>query len=164
LVLDQEFSYLELMQALVIEEVNFVIRLKGGPFFRSERQTGVAEREKGESHILNKVFYLGKVFVNVIGWCSEGLDELIWVMINPSAEQGLSFYLQRMKIEETFKDLKSLLGIDKLMCQKQHWMEQTVSLALIAYAIGLWWVKPRVRTAFPKPAENENCILASLCF
>ena len=58
-------------------------------------------------------------------------------MTNPSAEQGLSFYLQRMKIEETFKDLKSLLGIDKLMCQKRHWMEQTVSLALIAYAIGL---------------------------
>jgi hypothetical protein len=33
LVLDQEFSYLELMQALVIEEVKFVIRLKVGPIF-----------------------------------------------------------------------------------------------------------------------------------
>ena len=42
-----------------------------------------------------------------------------------------------MKIEETFKDLKSLLGIDKLMYQKRHWMEQMVSPALIEYAIGL---------------------------
>ena len=36
MVLDQEFSYLELMQALVIEEVNLVIRLKGGHFFDQE--------------------------------------------------------------------------------------------------------------------------------
>ena len=76
--------------------------------------------KKGETHILNKVFYLGKVFVNVIGWWNEGLHEPIWVMTNLSAEQGLSFYLQRMKIEETFKDPKSLLGIDKLLCQKRH--------------------------------------------
>jgi hypothetical protein len=27
--------------------------------------------------------------------------------------------------------------MDKFMCQKRHWMEQLVSLALIAYAIGL---------------------------
>jgi hypothetical protein len=33
LVLDREFSYLELMQALVTEQVNFVIRLKVGPHF-----------------------------------------------------------------------------------------------------------------------------------
>jgi hypothetical protein len=56
---------------------------------------------------------------------------------NLSAEQGLDFYLQRMKIDESFRDLKNLLGMDKLMCQKHHWMEQMVCLALIAYAIGL---------------------------
>lgn len=33
LVLDREFSYLELLQALVAEEVNFVIRLKQRHFF-----------------------------------------------------------------------------------------------------------------------------------
>ena len=36
MVLDQEFSDLELIQALVIEEVNFVIRLKGAHFFDQE--------------------------------------------------------------------------------------------------------------------------------
>ena len=58
-------------------------------------------------------------------------------MTNLSAEQGFNFYLQRMKIDESFRDLKNLLGMDKLMCQKRHWMEQMVCLALIAYAIGL---------------------------
>jgi hypothetical protein len=39
---------------------------------------------------------------------------------NLPAEQGLSFYLQRMKIDEAFKDLKSLLGMDKMMHRKRH--------------------------------------------
>jgi hypothetical protein len=138
LVLDREFSYLELMQALVMEEVNFVIRLKvGAHFFDQEGNRVALSVKKGETRILNKVFYMGKVFVNVIGQWQEGLHEPIWVMTNLSAEEGLAFYLQRMKIEESFKDLKSLLGMDKVMCQKRHWMEQMVCLAFIAYAIGL---------------------------
>jgi hypothetical protein len=40
LVLDREFSYLELMQALIMEQVNFVIRLKVSAHFliRKEKQ------------------------------------------------------------------------------------------------------------------------------
>jgi hypothetical protein len=37
LVLDREFSYLELLQALVVEEVNFVIRLKLGAVFSTRK-------------------------------------------------------------------------------------------------------------------------------
>lgn len=138
LVLDREFSYLELLQALVVEEVNFVIRLKtGAHFFDQEGKQVALNVKKGETRILNKVFYMGKVFVNVIGRWKEGFQEPMWIMTNLSAEQGLSFYLQRMKIDQAFRDLKSLLGMDQLMCQKRHWMEQMVSLACIAYAIGL---------------------------
>ncbi len=138
LVLDREFSYLELLQALVVEEVNFVIRLKvGAHFFDAEGQPVALSVKKGETRTLNKVFYMGKVFVNLIGRWQAGFKQPIWVMTNLPADQGLSFYLQRMKIDEAFRDLKSLLGMDKLMCQKRHWMEQMVSLALIAYAVGL---------------------------
>jgi transposase len=80
---------------------------------------------------------MGKVFVNLVGKWNEGFNEPLWIMTNLPAEQGLDFYLQRMKIEQTFRDLKSLLGMDKLMCQKRHCMEQMIALALIAYAIGL---------------------------
>ena len=138
LVLDREFSYLELMQALVVEELNFVIRLKlGTHFFDSEGKQVALRVKKGEMRILNKVFYMGKVFVNLIGWWHEGFKEPMWIMTNLSAEQGRSFYLQRMKIDESFRDLKHLLGMDQMMFQKRQWMEQMVSLALIAYAIGL---------------------------
>jgi len=138
LILDREFSYLELMQALVVEEVNFVIRLKlGAHFFDQEGKQVLLSVKKGETRILNKVFYMGKVFVNLIGWWHEGFKEPMWVMTNLPAEQARSFYLQRMKIDESFRDLKHLLGMDKMMFQKRQSMEQMVSLALIAYAIGL---------------------------
>lgn len=138
LVLDREFSYLELMQALVVEQVHFVIRLKTGAHFFDQEGKPIALRvKKGETYILNQILYMGKVLVNVIGQWQEGLSEPLWVMTNLSAEQGLDFYLQRMKIEESFRDLKNLLGLDKMMHQKRRWMEQIVCLAFMAYAIGL---------------------------
>jgi hypothetical protein len=138
LVLDREFSYLELMQALVKEELKFVIRLRAGAAFYDPEGKAVAlSVKKGETRTLNKVFYMGKVFVNLVGQWQEGLNEPLWILTNLPAEQGLSIYLQRMKIEESFRDLKSLLGFDKMMHKKRQWMEQMVALALIAYAIGL---------------------------
>ena len=157
LVLDREFSYLELLQALVIEQVNFVIRLKlGAHFFDQEGKQVLLSMKKGETRILNKVFYMGKVFVNVIGRWKEGFNEPIWIMTNLPAEQGLDFYLQRMKIEQTFRDLKSLLGMDKLMCQKRHWMEQMVALALIAYAIGLVLGETLRTQLFPETSRKRK--------
>ena len=54
------------------------------------------------------------------------------------AKQGLSIYLQRMKIEECFRDMKNLLGLEKLMNKRRDHMEKMVALLLIAYAIALW--------------------------
>ena len=100
------------------EEVNFVFRLNlGAHFYDSEGSRVSLTVKKGEPRILNKVFYRGKVFVNVIGFWQEGFKEPIWI------EQGLSFYRQRMKIDEAFKDLKNSPGMDKMMFQKRHWME-----------------------------------------
>ena len=163
LVLDREFSYLELLQALVVEDVNFVMRLKlGAHFFDQEGKQVALSVKKGETRILNKVFYMGKVFVNVIGRWKEGFNEPVWIMTNLSAEEGLALYLQRMKIDEAFKDLKSLLGIDKLMCQKRPWMEQMVSLALIAYAIGLVLGETLRSQLFPE--TSRKCKLYSGLF
>lgn len=138
LVLDREFSYLELMQALVSEEVNFVIRLKlGATFYDQEGKPVALSVKKGETRILNKVFYMGKVLVNVIGHWQEGLSEPWWIMTSLPAELGLSIYQQRMKIEECLRDLKRLLGLEKMMHKKRAHMEQMVALVLLAYAIGL---------------------------
>jgi len=138
LVLDREFSYLELLENLVTEGVNFVIRLKVGPKFCDREGKAVAlSVAKGETRILNKVFYKGKVFVNVIGVWQRGFSEPMWIMTNLDAQEGLAIYDQRMKIEEAFRDLKSLLNFQKLMNKRRTLMEKMVALILIAYAVVL---------------------------
>lgn len=138
LVLDREFSYLELLENLVVEGIHFVIRLKVGPKFCDKEGKAVAlSIMKGETRILNKVFYMGKVFVNVIGVWQKGFSEPIWIMTNLDAKEGLAIYNQRMKIEETFRDLKNLLNFHKLMNKRRTLMEKMVAMILIAYAIVL---------------------------
>jgi Transposase DDE domain len=138
LVLDREFSYLELLQNLVLEGVNFVIRLKTGVNLLD----GAGKRvelsvPQGKIRILTQVFYRGEVCVNVIGTQKKGFSNPIWVMTNMSATIGLTYYLERMKIEEAFRDLKSLLNFHKLMNKRRSQMEKMVALLLIAYALAL---------------------------
>ena len=157
LVLDREFSYLELMGVLVFEEINFVICLKEGPKFTDQEGNLVPLSIcKGETRIINKVFYMGKVFVNVIGVWGEGFSKPLWVMTNLDAEQGLAIYLQRMKIEESFRDMKNLLGLEKLMNKRRDYMEKMVALLLIAYAIGLWLGETLRSALFPEGTRKHK--------
>ena len=157
LVLDREFSYLELMEVLVIEGINFVIRLKEGPKFTDQQGKLVALSIcKGETRIINKIFYMGKVFVNVIGIWREGFSRPLWVMTNLGAKQALDIYLQRMKIDESFRDMKSLLGLEKLMNKRRDHMEKMVALLLIAYAIGLWFGETLRATLFPEDSRKHK--------
>ena len=151
LVLDREFSYLELMENLVFEKIDFVICLKAGPKITDQQGNLVAMSvSKGETRVLNKVFYMGKVFVNLIGIWKEGFSKPLWVMTNLDAKQGLAIYLQRMKIEECFRDMKNLLGLEKLMNKRRDHMEKMVALLLIAYAIALWLGEMLRSVLFPE--------------
>jgi transposase len=57
-------------------------------------------------------------------------------MSNLAPAQALAIYAARMKIEEAFRDLKSLLNLDKLMNKSQQHMEQMVALVMLAFTIG----------------------------
>ena len=70
-------------------------------------------------------------------YLEEGLDEPMWIMANLDARQGLQIYFARMKIEETYRDLKSLLGMTRLMNKRQVYMEKMVALLLLVFTIGL---------------------------
>lgn len=144
LVLDREFSYAELMEVLVAEQIQFVIRLKLGEqkrqahFVDGEGQAVKLFIRPGETLIWRNVFYLGKVKLHLIGYWRKSLAKPLWVMTSLEPEQGLKIYLKRMKIEETFKDCKDLLHLSKLMNKKQVYLEQMIALSLIAYVAGLW--------------------------
>ena len=139
LVLDREFSYLELLHRLVEEELNFVIRLKLGShppkFYHSDGREVVLMVSRGETIIHNQVWYKGEVCVNLIGVWQKGLRQPLWVMTSLEATQGLRIYRARMKIEETLRDLKSLLGMTRLMNKQQEKMEKMLALLLLVYAI-----------------------------
>jgi hypothetical protein len=141
LVLDRDFSYLELLEALHAAQINFVIRLKMGthpPEFLDENKQRVElVAEPGKTVVYRNLWYKGTVRVNVIGVWQKGYAEPLWVMTNLKAEVGGQIYFARMKIEETFRDLKSLLGLGKVMNLQQAKMEQLVALVLLAYTLGV---------------------------
>lgn len=144
LVLDREFSYLELMEVLYIEEIQYVIRLNLGDQHKQPRLIdGDGEPvqlfiKPGETVIRPNVYYLGTVKVNLIGYWRKGLSKPLWVITTLEPQCGLDIYLHRMKIEETFKDCKDLLHLSKLMNKKQALLEQMIALCLLTYIAGVW--------------------------
>ena len=97
---------------------------------------------------------MGKVFVNSIGVWQGRFSKPLWVMTNLEAKQALDIYFQRMKIDESFRDMKNLLGLEKLMNKRRDHMEKMVALLLIAYAIGLWLDETLRATVLPEDSRK----------
>lgn len=139
--LDREFSYLELLFRLEEEGIHFVIRLDkrshSPKFFDQDGQQVGLNIARGETVFYPRVWYMGKVRVNLAGIWKQGFSEPVWVMTDLEAQAGLQIYLARMKIEESFRDLKSLLGMTRLMNKQQEYMEKMLALLLLVYAVGL---------------------------
>lgn len=139
-VLDREFSYELMFLEFLVSDMNYVVRLNTGtnPGIYDEAGNRISLTVGiGKKVSYNGVYYKGKVKVNLAGKWKRGFHEPIWIITRLSPLEGLDIYFQRMKIEESFRDLKSLLDLDKLMNKKRVNMEKMVSLVLIAYAIGL---------------------------
>lgn len=83
------------------------------------------------------VYYKGTVKMNLIGYWKKGMKEAMWITTNLDPKTALKIYLDRMKIEESFKDLKSLLGLECIMSKDRQYMEKLIMLVLIAYTIGV---------------------------
>ena len=161
LVLDRDFSYLELLQYCVEADINFVIRLnmRSQPpkFYTAAGREVVLSVGLGQKEVYHQLRYKGKVTVNLIGVWRYGTSDPLWVMSNLPPQAALRIYHARMKIDESFKDLKNLLGLDKLMNKSQQHMEQMATLTMIAYAGGLL-VGETLRDALyppPPPADVQ---------
>ena len=98
-VLDREFCYEALLEAFFHEGVH-------GKLTEAHR--------RGERVAFHNLLYKGKIPVNVAGEWKEGLSQPLWVITDLQPQQGLRIYKERMKIEESFRDLKSLLGLGKV--------------------------------------------------
>jgi hypothetical protein len=144
IVFDREFSYELLLQTLVDSGVQFVIRLNLGsnaPKFyydadqKRELRLAIAPINKPQSY--RQVYYKGKVPLNVIGIWQYGFKQPLWIMTNLEPKEALNLYFMRMKIEICFRDLKSLLHLDKIMNKSQTFLEKMIAMVMLAYSISL---------------------------
>ena len=144
IVFDREFSYLELLSSLVEEEVPFVIRLNMGsnaPHFYYDDEYKQRLRLRiapiNKPRIYRQVYYMGQVCLNVIGIWRFGFKDPLWIMTNMEPKAGLALYEKRMKIEICFRDLKSLLHIDKVMNKSQVYLNKMLAMVMLTYAISV---------------------------
>lgn len=157
LVLDREFSYLELLEYLVQLKINFVIRLHLGShptLYDAAGRKVLLTVSLGEEATYHSLRYLGQVTVNVVGVWRKGHAEPLWVMSNLAPERALAIYAARMKIEQAFRDLKNLLQLDQLMNKSQTHMEQMAALVMLAYSIGLLTGETLRDALFGAPAST----------
>lgn len=159
LVLDREFSYMALLLALSEEKIHFVIRLRMGghppKFYDAEQQEVKLEILPGETVVHRNVYYKGQVRVNLIGVWQKGFADPMWIMTDLQPEEGLRIYQKRMKIDEMFRDGKSLLGMDRLMNKKWVYMEKMLAFLLLVYAIA-YLVGERLRDVIYGEPVGKN--------
>jgi hypothetical protein len=140
IVLDREFSYEELFRAFIVEGLKFVIRLNAGSgvtFVDEDGDRIMLSIRPGEKVFRRGICYKGKIKVNLAGEWKKGFREPLWVITNLQPEAALTIYKARMKIEQAFRDLKSLLRWDKIMNKTRRNMERMTAMVLLAYAIAL---------------------------
>ncbi|MHC4753243.1 MAG: transposase [Planctomycetota bacterium] len=139
LVMDREFSYEFLFAEIAESDMQYAIRLKTG------NNPGILDEEGnkisltvgiGEEVHYEGVYYKGKVKVNLAGKWERGFNGPIWVIGSLKPSELLRVYGLRGKIDESFRDMKSLLNLDKIMNKKQVNMEKMVALVALAYIIG----------------------------
>lgn len=144
LLLDRDFSSEEDLETMQFFGIQAVIRLHAGnqPDLTLERgdfrHKVRYDLQPGQKRLYRGVWYKGSIRVQVAGVWEQGFREPLWVMtLMPDPEQALQLYRSRMKIEQQFRDFKTLLHLEKLMNKGREHMEKMVALCCIAYTIGV---------------------------
>lgn len=142
LVLDREFSYLGLFKHLVASQMRFVIRLNQGskpPKFyydaHKKEELTLFVAPDSPPKIYRDIYYKGEVRINVIGIWKKGCRQPLWIITNLTPEVALHMYLHRMKIEKSFRELKSILQLDTIMNKSKFYLDQMIALMLLTFAI-----------------------------
>jgi hypothetical protein len=139
LVLDREFSYEAMFAEIAETDMRYAIRLKTGnnPTILNEEGEKISLTiGVGEEEYYEGVYYKGKVKVNLAGKWEKGFKKPLWVIGSLKPSELLDVYFHREKIDESFRDMKNLLNLDKIMNKKQINMEKMVALVALAYIVG----------------------------
>jgi hypothetical protein len=146
LVFDRELSSEGFLKFLLDEKINFIIRLNLESRVKLYCDRGEGRLDdigdelrylkEGQTKRFQEALYKGKIKVNIIATRLLGRRRPLAVMTNlEDIDQALKLYKMRMKIEQSFKDGKDKLGLDKIMSQKRENAQKMISLLLILFCI-----------------------------
>jgi hypothetical protein len=166
IIFDREFSYAKLLEDFQAEGLNYVIRLNTKNHVKlTDKDGNVVELSIGHGRRKSwtGLYYKGKIKVNVAAIWEKGFKSPLFVVTSlENAEEAIDLYLQRMKIELMFRDLKSEMGIDKNMSIKRENMQKLIVLAMLAYTMAVL-VGEQIREKH-YDQKKEPAIAASLSF
>jgi hypothetical protein len=138
-IFDREFSYNGLLKDFEAEGKNYIICLNTSNhvgFTDSNGRKVELSIACGKEKAWSGLYYKGETKVNVAARWTKGFKKPLFVvtsMKNPM--EALDLYYQRMKIEQTFKDFKSKIGVGKIMSKKEENMQKLLVIALLAYML-----------------------------
>ena len=140
IVFDRELCGENYLKMLIHHRINFVIRLNMKAHIKDKEGKVLNEDFKrvppGSVRFYKGVYYKG-IKVNVALIRKKGEKEPIVVISNLHPKTALAFYLKRMQIEETFRDGKEKLGLEKVMNKKMENTKKLISLLWISFNIML---------------------------
>lgn len=141
IIIDREFCNEEMLNFFQAHNIRYAIRLKVGA---GRGEITIANKkgkrisislQRGTKKNWEGVYYKGKVRVNIAAEWPCHMPEPLYVITNCLPREGLKCYKIRMKIEESFKDVKDKLGFIKVMNKKMANALKLILIGLLAYNI-----------------------------
>ena len=159
--IDREFCNEEMINFFRRHGIHYAIRLK----LHAGRWTITITNRKGKRINLSvkrgskknwhSVYYKGKIKVNIAAEWQSGMAEPMYIVTDCEPSRGLKYYKIRMKIEESFKDIKDKLGFTKLMNKKLENLLKLILIGLLAYNI-LMLIGERLREVVFNRTERRK--------
>lgn len=161
IVADREFCSEHYINMLTAENIDFVIRLKVG---KAESPVSITDikgqkinyqnAKKGKRKHWKNVFYKGKIKINLVRYWNKKYNTPLFIITNKDPKGAIDLYKQRMKIEETIRDIKDKLGVDKNMCKTKHNLDKMIFMAFLAYCISVL-VGESIREEMKKTKQKQ---------
>jgi hypothetical protein len=141
MVADREFCSETILRYFERQALKFAIRFKVGRENHKATITDIHKNkvdysiQKGQTKIWRDVYYKGKIKVNLIGVWDPKYKNPLYIITNYDPEDALRIYKLRMKLEESFRDVKDKFGITKIMTKTRANFIKLILLAFLAYGL-----------------------------
>ncbi len=139
IVIDRELCNEEMIKFFHKHQIHYSIRLK---ISAGKNQIIITDKKgsrinisitRGSKKNWKGVYYKGKIKVNIAAEWQSNMPEPMYIITDCQPSEGLKYYKKRMKIEESFKDIKDKLGFTKIMNKTLGNLLKMLLIGLIAY-------------------------------